>query len=602
MTTALQSMLARAGKSLEDFKRHSHMGRIFRRRGVRASPELQRILWLPRRRWQDDEDLEALREDMTDWLRANGGSMELWSVQAAALRDLHDFGGLFAPVRVGGGKTLASFLAPVVLWCERPLLLIPAKLKRKTEREFKELSEHWRSPINYEIMSYELLSRDRGSQELERVAPDLIVADEAHRLRHESAGCTRKIKRWMEENPGTKFAAMSGTITTRSLLEYIHILRWCLPEHTPLPHSWRELQDWADALDEKVKPQNRLAPGALLELCTDEEKAEAEQGCGEATNAARKGYRRRLVETPGVIATDEKQLGMSLSISGLEIKLRTEAVAAFDHLRCFWETPDGWPIMEAMDLWRHARELALGFYYKWEPRPPKDWLAARKEWARFVREALKRHIRNVDTEYQVAKACIAGELDRTEYDAWKEVQPTFEPNTVPVWIDTTVLEAAAKWLRENEGLCWTEHTAFAERLEVLSGFPYFGPEGKSRDGVEIEEASGPVVVSIDSNSEGRNLQFTWSKNLVVSCLTNGLGWEQLAGRTHREGQPADEVSFEIFFVCREHWKAFQQALADARYIENTTGLPQKLLYSDVDVMTPEEAAARIASGDPMWRE
>jgi hypothetical protein len=50
----------------------------------------------------------------------------------------------------------------------------------------------------------------------------------------------------------------------------------------------------------------------------------------------------------------------------------------FDRLRSQWETPDGWPISEPAIRNQHARELGLGFFYRWNPRPPDEWLDARR--------------------------------------------------------------------------------------------------------------------------------------------------------------------------------------------------------------------------------
>lgn len=604
MTAALDRMLARAGKTQADLcgrkAGQTTTGRIFRRKGVAKTEAFDRVLKIPRRRWQDDPELEAMRLGLTAWLRAPGGTQELRLVQAAALQELHDYGGLFAPVRVGAGKTLISFLAGIVMGAVRPLLLVPAKLARKTGREFAELRRHWLGHPRLEVMAYELLSRDRGGAELERIDPDLIICDEVHKAKNKQAGCTRKLRRWFRERPGTRLCAMSGTITTRSILEYEHLLRWCLPNHAPLPTVWGELQDWADAIDEKVDPLRRLNPGALLELCTDEEILEAAFGGENATAAARKAYRRRLTETPGVVATEEGHVGCSIQITALNVDLSPASAAAFRTLRRDWQTPDGWEIMEAMEIWRHARELACGFFYRWDPRPPEEWLEARKQWARFVREILRGQRRGIDTEFQVAKACRSGDLDCEALDAWQTVRPTFEPNTVPVWVDDAMLKAAAGWLEEERGLCWVEHRAFGNRLADLAGVPYFAQGGCDASGFAIEDyPGGPCVLSIASNSEGRNLQDRWNKNLVVSCPPNGRIWEQLAGRTHREGQLADDVGFDVAMACIEQWKALQQALKDAQYIEHTTGQAQKLRYADLDLPSPDEVAAR-GQNDPMW--
>ncbi|MEI6807023.1 MAG: helicase, partial [Myxococcaceae bacterium] len=82
--------------------------------------------------------------------------------------------------------------------------------------------------------------------------------------------------------------------------------------------------------------------------------------------------------------------------------------------------------------------------------------------------------------------------------------------------------------------------------------------------------------SIAAHSEGRNLQ-KWHQNLVMSCPANGSVWEQLIGRTHREGQLADKVTFDIVVACNEQLRSLHRAVSDARYIQDTTGQPQKLI-------------------------
>ena len=597
-------MLARKGKDRSSFSRRTKIGKLFCRDGVPQSKELERIMRIPRRQWQQEpaDAVAQLAADLQELWGLPDGTMVPRPVQVVAIMELHDYGGLLGPIRVGGGKTLISFVAPVVVGAERPLLLIPANLRGKTHRDFAELEQHWQAHPRLELMTYELLSRDRGTAELARIKPDLIIADECHKLANTRAGCTRKVRRHMQEHPETSFVGLSGTITVRSLREYHHIMAWCLPGHMPMPRQWGELQDWADALDEKVDALKRLAPGALLQLCSNEELTEARNGQIAPITAARRGYRRRLVETPGVVATDESELGCSLSIEELRIATSDAVHEAFDRLRRDWETPDGHPICEAMELWRHARELACGFYYRWDPPASVDWLHARRNWAAFCRETIKHTRRAIDTEFQVAAACKRGELDAEAHEAWVAIRDTFKPNTVPVWIDTTMCEAAAAWLSaegEPPGLCWVEHRAFGHKLAELAGVPYFANEGRDARGVFIEDHEGPAILSIASNSEGRNLQYKWHRSLVTSAPPKGGLWEQMLGRTHRDGQPADEVRYTVALACSEQWAAFQQAVADAVYIQDTTGQPQKLCYADVCMPDPSEVMHR-GREDPAW--
>jgi hypothetical protein len=100
------------------------------------------------------------------------------------------------------------------------------------------------------------------------------------------------------------------------------------------------------------------------------------------------------------------------------------------------------------------------------------------------------------------------------------------------------------------------------------------------NGKTIEDYAGKTVVaSVAANKEGRNLQ-AWNRNLVVTAMPTGSLWEQLIGRTHRMGQQADTVYVDWVAACEEQDRGFQQLMADAKYIQDTTGQSQKLLYAD----------------------
>lgn len=607
-------LLARVGKTRADVHPRSKVGQAFRRKGVQRTADFVRVLCLPRRDWR--EGAEELAELITErYARTpdekcpescvcrGKGFMKLHPVQAAALGDLHDFGGLFAPIIVGGGKTLISFLAPAILEAERPLVLIPAKLKKKTESEWWLLSVHWRLPP-VRIETYEKLGRVENVDLLETYRPDFIFADEAHRLKNTSAGVTRRVNRYLQ-HAECRVALASGTITNKSLKEYWHLLRWSLgPELMPMPREWPEMMEWASALDVQSNEAVRTAPGALSEFAGHKGHVSLE--------AAREGYRKRLVESPGVVATSNSNVaGCSLSIAGVDLPKLDVLGPHYKQLREDWQTPDGWDFSEAIDLWRHARELVCGFYNVWDPRPPKLWMQRRRNWHRFVRQTLK-HLRQYDTELQVSIACSKGHLDSfveveepgekpryaDVFKEWREVRDTFVPNAVPVWVDDTALNYAAKWLEEHDGVVWVEHPCFGEKLEKLCGVPYYGRGGLNSKKEMIERARGKAIASVLANGEGRNLQH-WSEALVVSCPPNGKAIEQLLGRHHRPGQEEDEVSFEFVLACKEQVEGFHKALREAEYIEQSTGNMQKLMYADKTVMSMDELAR--ARG-PRWSE
>jgi len=562
---------------------------------VALTDEVRRIERLPRR-FFDDEQLVA---EMTEALKTPLGTMHLRKVQAQALFEIGTVGGLFGPMRVGAGKTLISLLAPTVAFAERPLLLVPASLVDKTKREERVLRHHWQLPEFVRIMSYEMLGRVQAEHALGSVVdgvrrgywPDLIVADEAHKLKNPKAACTRRVRRYMTNNPATKFVAISGTITKRSIKDFAHLMRWCLKEDAPLPRWHDELEIWADAIDERKGQLRRADPGALRVFCSPVEDQMWDQG--ERRTAARLALRRRFTDTPGVVATKETPIDASLDIKAIEPVISPAIDEAFETLRNDFITPDGWPIADGLDMFRHARELALGFYYVWDPRPPAYWLTARSAWAAFARQTIGRS-RTLDSELAVRNWVDATEDDEglPLLEEWREVRDDFEPNTVARWVDDSALEASAAWGAKNVGIIWTEHRCFAERLSKLSGLPYYGRKGLDAKGRYIEDhGRGSLIASISSNGTGRNLQ-RWNRNLITSMPANGMQTEQLLGRTHRDGQLADAVLFEILVTCAEHVGAFEQALRDSRFVHDLNGSPQKMLDATIEFPGATDLAFR----------
>jgi hypothetical protein len=399
--------------------------------------------------------------------------------------------------------------------------------------------------------------------------------------------------------------AMSGTITKRSILDYAHIIRWCLgSDNAPIPKKNVDLELWADALDERKGQTKRADPGALRILCNQEED---DLWDSDVRSAARMAYRRRLVETPGVVVTSESPIDASIIIQAASPPTSTVVDQAFQTLRNKWLTPDGWPLADGLEVYRHAREMALGFFYIWDPRPPRDWMAARSDWCAVARAILTRS-KTYDSEGQLKTAILDGTFDHPNADVaahflaeWLDIQDSFIPNTVPVWLDDSVLKHAAAWLNKNPpGIAWTEHTWFARELSKLSGCAYYGRKAQTDDGQPItkQDPSRSMICSIASCRTGQNLQ-AWSRNYILSPPPNALQTEQLMGRTHRDGQKADTVTFDIAMFCAEHVGAFWQSMRDADFTYTTTGSPQKLLLADHNIPTADDLMQRQ---DARWHK
>ncbi len=591
-------------------QRNSALHRAMRRGGVPETSEFRRIRDLPRRDWENDLydgfTVVEIAEYLTDSLQRPGGKMRLRPVQAKTLQEAHDYGGVFAPIPVGNGKTLITFLLPSVMDSQRPLLVVPAKLRDKTYREFAVLLQHWHPHPALEVCSYEALSRTGGTDLLMELSPDLIILDEAHRVKNLSAAVTRKLNQYIGARL-PKVCAMSGTLIKRSLLDFNHILRWCLPAGlVPLPDTEAELALWASAVDEIKQSEQRTAtpPAQLIELSGDA-KALIESGQREnlsTRNVARRAVRERFLATPGIISARcpleiEASLDLHLTlVDGYNDRTEELADVVAQGIK-----PNG-DIIEEDDLsasWRIMRTLTSGFWYDYKIPPPPDWLAARKDWRRIVRHYLDGHHAGMESPLLVANRAAQGRLRPAEnaaYSEWVAVRDTFRPESIAIWEDDTLIKYVQKWAKKNKGLIWVSEVALGDQLSAVIGLPYYRQMGKNAGGDPIELAdpkNGPIIASIASNSEGRNLQH-WDKNLVISPPPTGLVWEQLLGRTHRHGQASDSVTVEVAIGCAVEWECFRQAQRDARLaseIEN----PKKLEAATVTTFEPPFAS------NPLWR-
>jgi len=535
---------------------------------VSYSSEFIRIEKIPRRLWDVEPYISETMRMLTNALKSQGGSLELWKIQAAALAEIGFCRGAFLPIGVGGGKALISLLAPVILESKKPILFVPAKLRDQTTQEvIPAMARHWNLHPDLKIYSYSALSLAKNAKLLEDYEPDLIIFDEAHHVANPRSGRTRRLTRYFRAFPGTMCVAMSGTISKRSMKDWAHIIEWCLGDRAPVPRYYQELTDWADALDVSKDPfEDPPEPGALLRFCEPED------------DNARQGYRRRLVETPGVIASGEHEIGTSLVISALEGTVVPEKIhSMLVKMRGTWATPNGDIILRPVDLWRHIRELALGFWLRWEPEPPCEWMEARSIWRKYVHETLKHNRRGLDTELQVWNECAqkqATGIHMSEWVDWKAIKGIFKINTVAEWEDGFALERCLEWLKQG-GICWTEHRAFGEALGTL-GATYYGA---GDDRIRTSIVPG-IVASVPAHGEGKNLQ-RYSRNLVTAPMASGRTWEQLLGRTHRPGQEADLVTVDVMLHADELKSAFEQARMDAVYLEDMYQNKQKLNYANV---------------------
>jgi hypothetical protein len=549
---------------------------------VGESDDLRRILALPR------------REEYAPPLPLPDLGGELRPIQKFALEELFTYGGAFVSARVGAGKTLISLLAGTVLGIDRVMLLVPAKLKEKTLREARDYqAAGWKVTIP-EVVSYELLGRASGADILGTYMPGLLILDEAHKVSNRQAAVTRRVGRFLSTHPSVSVLAMSGTLTRRNLVDFAHIAQWCNHDAAPVPFKWSVLEQWSAALGASTNPWDRPPLGALLGAFgsrSDERASAAHSGShrpddgdnpfADLLGSIRTNYAKRIWSTPGCVQTTDGLPGVGLEISKAPFIVPAPALKLIREMQKTWVTPGGDEITSALELHAHTKELGQGFYYQWTEVPPPEWLAARKAWRRYVRGVLAGS-RTYDSPLQVENAVISGALVSPDYEPWRRIRDSFKPITQAVWIDDSLMASVASYKYEGPTICWVEHEAVGRALGALS-IPFFGAAGICKVGPSaylgqsIETTTATVVAaSISANAEGRNLQ-RWSRNLVLSPPSMGSIWEQLLGRTHRDGQQADTVDCMVFAPTNHHEKCLTQALAYAKYIYETTGQEQKLM-------------------------
>ena len=142
--------------------------------------DMERILKLPQ-----TPDLTDAHIRMTKELRSHVDAPPLFPLQGLVLevaKRLPTPKGIIGAIGVGHGKTLASFLLPVVWGCKKPVLLIPPAMRAQCRRDIQEWSEHYDFPVPHIVAYSEISSPTRGDI-LEVLQPDCIIADEAHCLR-----------------------------------------------------------------------------------------------------------------------------------------------------------------------------------------------------------------------------------------------------------------------------------------------------------------------------------------------------------------------------------------------------------------------------------
>lgn len=572
--------------------------------GSEPTTEMERILYLPIDDRQPNDDLDELVDKYTAPLRREdaGEDAELLPAQALALDVLREHGGLLANIGVGHGKTLIGLLAPKIVGVGPydTIYLHPAGTRESLHAEVEKQHENFKIETKIHAMSYAELSDERfgGYPALERRDPKLIIADEAHYVRDESAGRTRRLKRWFRNSPNTLFIAMSGTLTNSSIEEFSHLAKWALGDKSPVPRTWTGQDAWQRCLDVDDSQNvarhyhwRKMQP--LYEAFADTEGGKPRElpdiPYRERKEKLRDAFMRRFSTAPGVVRTSKASVGASIRIRPItDTELAVpdairEAVRGVEHE---YMLPGGTEIDDPLAKGRAKRQLACGFYYRWDwpdDEPDREWLHARREWKSQITRIIRYGPADLDTPALVRNAVERGEYSHDEelMDAWFEWQEHKDKDPPPketVWVDDYFIDDVERRVREasTPPLVWYQWRAVAERLDERGLDVYWPGEARSPEEADGDEA---IVVSIASAQEGNNLQ-QFGSNLVLTPPSSGDRWEQLLGRTHRQGQQRDEVVAGIYAHVPIFRRSIREARTDAQYVWRTQNQRQKLLIAD----------------------
>lgn len=427
-----------------------------------------------------------------------------------------------------------------------------------------------------------------------------ILVSNCHKLRNIKGAGANRVKRYMEMHPGCYFAGWSGSVTSRKIGDVAHIAGWALKNASPLPLDPDNSMDWDRAVGAKGDPDYA---GALLDLCEPGEKV-------------RSGFKRRVLETVGVVSTSAPPVDCELRITEYtpppipeDVKQALRGVRGERKGSEGPERPDGEQLLDALSINRTAMQVACGFYYKFIfpkcefPRDEAlvaDYLNKRMLWRCEVRQKLKKLEEHLDSPRLVQNAAERFWGDRPQlkglpvwksehWRAYKAVHGTVEIDTQAVFLNDYLAKEVAKIALGEPQIIWYAHRAFGDWVHELTDrkVPIYGGGkdakiavlGDPARGIKGEDGSRSILLSLDAFGTGTNgLQRVYNKAGYPNPPSSPDEWEQSISRLVRIGQKSPSVTNWFVRNTRELKKTVDSALAAATYIEDGWGNQQKIVH------------------------
>lgn len=228
----------------------------------------------------------------------------------------------------------------------------------------------------------------------------------------------------------------------------------------------------------------------------------------------------------------------------------------------------------------------MGFFYRWDwsgQEPDHEWLAARKGWARAVREICQRGF--ADTAMTAARwvEALSTNYARNFVDAlysWRRMKERVGPVTVAEWFSLEVVGSVLWLMEETPGLLvWASDVAVMDKLAEMGA-------NVVRAGTTPQDDGKSKVLSLQAHKLGLNLQGNHYQNLVLSPPSASVDWDQLIARTHRPGQKEDSVEVKVLLHTEFFRQEFVRAVDNAVFLRQATPVAPKLLLADFDLPKP----------------
>jgi len=485
------------------------------------------------------------------------------------------------------------------------------------------------------VLPYSLLSTRDSVETIKAISPDVLIGDEIHNVGRRSAARTQRLFNYINER-SPDVIGLSGTITGKSVKDYWHIIKAALGDNCPLPLSSSMASEWASVLDSESKDfdgageLSESKTGPLMPL-VDWARRKFPDPQGELTASVagfRAAYRLRLNSTPGVVTTGDAEIGTSLTLTNHNLKEDLKKATGYAKLEELiegveelWETPNGDEIEHAIHTYKWMYELSAGFYNElvW---PTPEAYAERKgiseAEAEDILERAKLHHKagqeyahdlrifleasppdNMDTPMLVGAEFARHpddwahhelfQLWRDHRDADFKGRPDRDSHAIRVcdYKIVAALEWAASLPKGKGGIVWYHHQEIGRWLrdyfEEAGLDPLYCPAGEAANKkiIETSHRDRIVLASISAHGTGKNLQH-FSEQYCVQWPRSPKAAEQMLGRTHRNGQKADELIVHMNNTLDFDRLNFAACLNDALYIHQTTGNRQKLIYCNYD--------------------